>query len=129
MDPQQELFTEIRKRLVALFGEGSVYDGYLPPAGTPYPFVYLAGNELTDEPNKGAIFGRVNQTINFWHNNPEQRGVMSEMMVKTKQAIHMIEATSNFSWLYQSCSQRILTDDTTKTPLLHGVLQVYFKFS
>ena len=42
MDPQQELFLAVRERLIDLFGEGSVYDTFLPLEGTVYLFVYLA---------------------------------------------------------------------------------------
>lgn len=65
MDPQQELFTavlvELRKRY-----PDQVYDTFLPPEGTPYPFVYLADNQQVDVQNKTAIFGNVSQTIHVW---------------------------------------------------------------
>ena len=61
MDPQQELFTEL---LLRLKEKGyDVYDTFLPPEGTPYPFIYLADSQQTDDSNKTAIFGNVYQTI------------------------------------------------------------------
>ena len=43
MDPQQEIFSELFKRIKE---DGyDVYDGFLPPDNTPYPFVYLADNQ------------------------------------------------------------------------------------
>lgn len=43
MDPQQELFTKLLTEIKALGYD--VYDGFLPPDGTPYPFVYLADSQ------------------------------------------------------------------------------------
>lgn len=42
MDPQQELFTALLEKLRDEFGEDKVFDGFLPPENTPYPFIYLA---------------------------------------------------------------------------------------
>lgn len=128
MDPQQELFTAIRQMLVELFGEENVYDTFLPPEGTPYPFVYLAESRLADEPNKSAIFGKVFQTVHFWHNDPKKRGTLSNMMLRTKQAVQSLARTNNFALIYLSADQRILADNTTKQPLLHGVINFEFKF-
>ena len=56
-DPQQELFTAVKDTLKA---KGySIYDGFLPPADTPYPFIYLGDCRQNDEANKSAVFGRV----------------------------------------------------------------------
>lgn len=129
MDPQQELFTAIRLICVNLFGEDNVYDEQLPPDGTPYPFVYIADSELTDQPNKGAIFGTVTQTVHVWHNNPRQRGTVSNMMLEIKRAAHRLRRTGNFAWDFRSTNQRIITDTTTAQPLLHGVLELEFHFS
>lgn len=127
VDPQQELFTRIKLDLEAL--GFSVYDGFLPPDGTPYPFVYLGDNRLADDANKSAVFGDVYQTIHVWHNMPTKRGTVSKMLLAIKDACRSIEHTENFAWDLREVSQRILPDTTTKQPLLHGVLEVGFKFS
>lgn len=126
-DPQQELFSALKIRLEAL--GFSVYDGFLPPADTPYPFIYLGDNQQTDRNFKNAVTGRVHQVIHIWHNNPRQRGTVSEMILKTKTACRKIEKTAHFSWDVQGMIARIFPDNTTKTPLLHGVLEVDFNFS
>lgn len=127
MDPQQELFTALLLRLNDL-GYG-VYDTFLPPGGTPYPFIYLADNQQTDAKTKSALTGNVFQTIHVWHNNPKQRGTVSQMLLGIKKVCYKLEHTENFAWMIQNVNQRILPDKTTKTPLLHGVLEVEFKFS
>lgn len=128
MDPQQELFTavlvELRKRY-----PDQVYDTFLPPEGTPYPFIYLADSVLTDKANKTAVFGNVSQTIHVWHDNPRQRGIVSQMLLQIKQICRHLEHTGNFSWSVQDLNQRILPDTTTNQPLLHGIVEVTFLFS
>ena len=126
-DPQQELFTRLKLDLEA---QGySVYDGFLPPDKTPYPFIYLADNQTDDETTKTAILGRVRQTIHVWHNNPDQRGTVSNMLLAIKQTCRKIDCTANFAWHVSSMNQRILADRTTKTPLIHGIVTVELLFS
>lgn len=127
MDPQQELFTEL---LTEIKKSGyDVYDGFLPPDGTPYPFIYLADSQQSDDANKTAVFGNVYQTIHVWHNNPRQRGTVSKMLLAIKSACRRLDHTENFAWNVQNVNQRILPDTTTKQPLLHGLLEIEFSFS
>ena len=79
MDPQQELFSILLRELKNTGYD--VYDGFLPPKNTPYPFIYLADSTQIDEENKSAVFGRVTQTIHVWHNSPKQRGTVSKMLL------------------------------------------------
>ena len=127
LDPQQELFIRIKKDLEAL--GYSVYDGVMPPADTPYPFVYLGFFQQTDDANKTAVFGNVFATIHVWHNNHKQRGTVSEMLLKIKAACRSIDHTKNFAWSVRNVSQQIITDETTAVPLLHGFVDVEYKFS
>ncbi|MEG1426053.1 MAG: hypothetical protein RSC76_00040 [Oscillospiraceae bacterium] len=127
MDPQQELFTQLKMSLEA---QGyAVYDGFLPPDGTPYPFVYLGDFRQTDNANKSAVFGHVYATIHVWSNSPKNRGTVSQMLLNIKIMCRKIEQTANFSWILKNMGQRILPDNTTKTPLLHGVVEAEYKFS
>ena len=127
MDPQQELFSELLLKMKELGYD--VYDTFLPPKGTPYPFIYMADSQQTDTPNKTAVFGNVSQTIHIWHNNPRQRGTVSKMLLDIKKICYKLEHTENFAWMVRDVNQRIRPDNTTKTPLLHGLLEVEFKFS
>lgn len=127
MDPQQELFTELLLKIKALGYD--IYDGFLPPDGTPYPFVYLGDCQLVDDANKSAVFGNVYQTIHVWSNTPKNRGTVSQMLLNIKQICRQLEHTNNFAWSLRNVNQRIIPDNTTKEPLLHGVLDVEFFFS
>lgn len=127
MDPQQELFTKLLTEIKALGYD--VYDGFLPPDGTPYPFVYLADSQQIDEANKTAVFGSVHQTIHIWCDNPKRRGTVSKMLLAIKNACRKLKHTDNFAWDVRNVNQRILPDKTTKQPLLHGLLEIEFSFS
>ena len=127
MDPQQELFSILLRELKNTGYD--VYDGFLPPKNTPYPFIYLPDSTQIDEENKSAVFGRVTQTIHVWHNSPKQRGTVSKMLLDAKSICRKLEKTNNFSWFVRDVNQRILSDNTTKQPLLHGILSVEFYFN
>lgn len=127
MDPQQELFAALLTAIQTLGCD--VFDGYLPPKGTPYPFVYIGEVQQVDEANKNAVFGKVHATVHVWHNTPKQRGTVSQMLLNIKTACRNLRYTQGFSWDVRNIDQRILPDDTTETPLLHGVLDMEFQFS
>lgn len=132
MDPQQELFTGLLLALKAHFEPKGVkvYDGELPPDGTPYPFIYLAGTRQNDRSTKSQKIGVVNQHIDFWHNNPRQRGTVSQLMLEAKQICWEFKQTANFGWFAaDDMNQNILSDGTTGKPLMHGYLSVNFNFS
>lgn len=126
-DPQQELFTAIQLDIKA---KGhSVHDGALPPPDTEYPFTYMGDCRQSDEANKSAVHGRVYLTIHVWHNNPKQRGTVSKMLLDVKTICRQIRHTANFAWDLRNIDQQIFADTTTKTPLLHGVIEAEFYFS
>lgn len=127
MDPQQELFSTLLEELKKLGYD--VYDGFLPQKNTPYPFIYLADSQQTDQKTKSAVIGSVYQTIHVWHNNPKQRGTVSKMLLDVKKICYKLEHTENFAWMIQNVNQRIFPDNTTKQPLLHGILSAEFSFS
>ena len=126
-DPQQEIFSRLYSDISSKGYD--VYDGCLPPENTPYPFVYMGDMQQTDDANKTAVFGNVYQTIHVWSNKPQNRGDLSKIMLEIKNICRNIDKTQHFSWFVKNVIQRIIPDNTTKTPLLHGVLEVEFKFS
>lgn len=127
IDPQQELFTRLK---IDLEGMGqAVYDGAIPPDGTPYPFVYLGDFRLTDIDTKTQVNGMVYATIHVWSNTPKNRGTVSKMLLDIKRACRHISQTDNFAWAVREIDQRIMPDTTTSQPLLHGVIEAGFFFS
>ena len=127
MDPQQEIFTELLLKIKALGYD--VFDGELPPENTPYPFVYLGDMQQTDHSTKTEVIGSTYPSIHIWHSSPKKRGTISKMLQEIKIMCRRIEKTKNYSWFVKNVNQRIITDTTTKTPLLHGILEVEFAFS
>lgn len=127
MDAQQELFTALK---LAFEAKGfDVYDGILPPDGTPYPFVYLGDFRQTDTEYKNAVTGIVYPVIHVWHSNPHKRGTVSKMLLEIKAECRKLAHTSNFAWMVRNVNSKIITDNTTKTPLLHGVVEAECLFS
>ena len=131
MDPQQELFIGLVTGLTALGKENGfgVYDGALPPEGTPYPFVYLGESQQTDSPNKSAVFGTVTQTIKVWTESTKKRGTLSKVMGLVKGYCRNYRHSTNFQWNVRDVSQTILPDSTVSPPLMMGVLDITFHFS
>lgn len=127
MDPQQELFTALLTKLRGM--DYDVYDAFMPSEDAAYPFIFLADSQQIDDQNKTAVFGDVYQTIHVWHNNPKQRGTVSKILLEIKQLCYELKNTANFAWDIRGVDQRILPDTTTEIPLLHGILDVQFKFS
>lgn len=129
MDPQQELFSYLLVTLKKEYPD-MVFDGFMPPEGTPYPFIYLAGSQQIDDyGNKTAIFNNVYQTIHIWNDSPKKRGTVSNIALKIKNITRRLEYTTNYKWEIRNIEQRILEDTTTKTPLMHVVLELEFKSS
>lgn len=124
MEPQQMLFTYLLEALREK--KYDVYDGMMPPKGAPYPFIYLGNSQTVDENRKQAVQGTVYQTIHVWHNNVRQRGTVSAMVLDIKMACRQLERQAG--WLLTECSSQILPDNTTDTPLIHGLIEVAFRF-
>lgn len=128
MSPQQELFGAFRVELEKAL-PGRVFDGDLPPEGTPYPFVFV-GNTQDSESFyiKGAFFGRVTIAIHVWTNNVRARGDLSSVLFAIRRLGHQIEATKNYGWCMSGADENILPDNTTSEPLMHGIINFEYKY-
>lgn len=128
MPASQELYTAMLLKLRSLWPD-SVFDGDLPPDGTPYPFVHLGDTQdIAEFLVKGAAFGRMSITVNIWMNNPRRRGDLSLMAFKTKALARSISETDSFGWCLSGCEESVIPDNTTKDPLMHGVLIFEYKY-
>ena len=124
MDIQQAVFTQLKIDIESLGYD--VYDGELPPEGTTYPFVYLGNSNQSDNSTKAGNIGTVSQMIHVWHNDVQKRGTVSAMLADIKDVCRELER--KYPVILSGITQEILPDNTTKQPLLHGVLTVNFKF-
>lgn len=127
MDAQQELYTTILVRLRETF---DVYDGALPPEGTPYPFVYMGDVTDSDDyrtKDKGITpWGRTDIRVHVWHNKVTERGTLSEIVRQVKDVLRSITKTTGYEWEVRYLTSNILPDNTTKAPLLHGVIDATY---
>ena len=124
MDIQQAVFTQLK---IDIEAKGyDTHDGYLPPKDTPYPFVYLGNSNQSDNSTKAGNIGTVSQMIHVWHNDVQKRGTVSAMLADIKDVCRGLER--KYPVIPSGMTQDILPDNTTKQPLLHGVLTVNFKF-
>jgi len=124
-DPQQELYTALKLGFESL--GLAVYD-VMPPESVTDEFVYMGEFRQSDAANKSAVFGSVFATIHAW-SETKRRGTLSGMLLKMKQYSRQLTHTDNFAWSLRDVNERIMTDTSTKTPLLHGVLELQFTFS
>ena len=125
-DAQQQLFTALKIKLGAL--GHTVYDGMLPPDDTPYPFDYLGETQQLDDGVKNRLMGTVHQTIHVYTNNVRNRGTFSRMLSECKQACHNV-CTDNPRFMIRNISTQVLPDNTTREPLLHGIIDAEFNYS
>ena len=124
MDIQQAVFTQLKIDIESLGYD--VYDGKLPSEGTPYPFVYLGNSNQSDNSTKAGNIGTVSQMIHVWPNDVRKRGTVSAMLADIKDVCRELER--KYPVILSGMTTDILPDNTTKQPLLHGVLTVNFKF-
>lgn len=125
--PQQEIFTACRQKAIEVVGKNNVYD--FLPGEAKYPFIYIGEAFSTDIPNKSTVSGSVYQTIHFYHNDYKKRGTTERHIAELRGKIRQIERTPHFYITVISMNGRVLPDNTTQTPLLHGVLEIGFRFN
>lgn len=114
-DPQQELFTTIRTQLVELYGEDRVFDGYLPPEETPYPFVYLGDSQTVDDlGNKSVVLANIFQHLTIW-GSPTQRGTLSDMAADIKALLRGIRDTGTYAFRILHISSQFDEEPETRT--------------
>lgn len=123
ISPQQEVFTLCRRQAVELYGKDIVYD--YTPFDTPVPFIIIGEAFNQDIDSKSQINVRLQQTIHFYH-PVKYRGTLEKQMLDYKRAIREIKHTKRFYITVENISSRVIQDNSTDTPLLHGILEIEF---
>lgn len=124
---QIAMYSEILK---ALEQTGiAVYDGRMPLEDEPYPFIYLGEATVMEGSMKTGRSGQYTQSIHVWHNRFNRRGDLARIMEEIIQQCARILAAGTYGIMLRSHSIRILADTTTKTPLLHGVIELNYSYS
>lgn len=130
MTPQQALFTEIlttlRNNIPYPVCDGAV------PRSAPFPYIYVGDGIQNDVQTKSCIVGTIAQTVHVWHDDPEKRGELSDIMGRIVTACRRL-AKREYAFGVRSVTQRIITDDTGTGQgggsLLHGVIVLSVFFS
>ncbi len=125
--PQQEIFTLCRQVAIEVVGEKNTYD-YLPGTEAAYPFVFIGEQFSIDTYSKTAVFGKVTQSIHIYHNDNKRRGTTSKIINDILAKMRTKERTRSFYIDIKEVNIKMLTDNTTGTPLLHGVLDLTIHF-
>lgn len=129
MSPAQELYSGMLVKLRDSF-PGKVWDGDLiVPEGTPYPFIQMGNTQdLSEFGVKGGFFGKASLDIHVWHNDPRKRGDFSSLMFSIRRLAAQLSATPGYGWCLSGSDEQVIPDNTTKEPLMHGVLSFEFKY-
>lgn len=137
-DPQQVAFCIARRAAENIVGPDKVFDTILPSVGAGYPFFYIGETFQTDNMLKNSVVGTINVTVHFWTDEVRARGSASEFLQQFKSALYESEntldedeniRTDETKVHFLRANSRILADNSTAIPLLHGVIELYFSFS
>ena len=128
MTPQQEYFMALKADLIE---QGlDVYDNQLPPAETPYPFIYLAGSWQNPTDIKAGALGTITQIVQVW-GTANMRGTIDELCEKVLKTAYAIKRTKTYAFAVRlnETEQQILNDNTTTTPLMQGYTSIKVAYS
>ena len=122
ISPTHELFNAVRK-----LSHDLGYDTYdhLPDGSASYPFVHIGEQfEQLMTTNKDRLTGQTQITIHVWHNDWRRRSVLTEMMSDIERGLWGLRSTTRFSIRINNTNKQVLTDTSTDSTLLHGILEV-----
>ena len=123
--PDQQLYDEVFRLLLELGVE--VYD-YLPGLDASYPFVVLGETQSLPEATMSFSMGETTLSLHVWQNDGDRRG-LSELMGKIRYSVSQIDKIDGRPFIFDKHStSRVLIDTSTDETLLHGVMDLDFKF-
>lgn len=121
--PQLVAFQVCRRATIDQIGKERVYD-YLPPEGVAYPFFYIGEMQSVDRATKTAQIPTIYQTIHYYSSDFKKRGQATRDLVGVMERLREIDEYDKFKVDCRSISLQMINDNSTATPLLHGVLDV-----
>lgn len=101
---------------------------YLPAKGASYPFIFVGEQFDSDLTTKSVIYGLVTQTIHIYHTHKKRRE-LTDMMNALKREIRKLKKVDNYYLAVRNISAQTLIDNTTGEPLLHGIIEIEFRFN
>ena len=132
--PQQEIYLLCLRDAARLFDPGYpngdpkvVYD-YLPIKEVKYPFVFIGEAFDLTRALKDGRMGDVTQTIHFFHDEPHQRKKVSDMIETLRNELYREATTQNYFISLARDRVQMSWDNSTSSPLIHGVLEMEFNY-
>lgn len=128
MTAQQEYFMALKAELIKKGYD--VYDNQLPPAETPYPFIYLAGSWHNPTDIKHGALGKITQIVQVW-GTANMRGSIDKLCELVLNTANEIEHTEHYAFKVRlnETEQQILNDNTTTEPLMQGYTSLRVAYS
>lgn len=96
---------------------------YLPDSKAPYPFVFVGEILEVDRRTKFNRFGDYQVNIHIYADDPlRNRRTVVDMRNAIKNAFYQLKSTDDYQVINHHTTGRVLPDNSTGTPLLHGIL-------
>lgn len=121
--PHLVAYQVCRKAAIDQIGSANVFD-FLPPEGTRYPFFYIGEMQGIDRATKSAYIPTIYQTVHYYGSDFKKRGQAYRDIIGLMEKIRATQKYDNFKINCRSIDFRMITDSSTATPLLHGVIDV-----
>ena len=123
--PQQQIYDAIFKACLQL---GYRTFDYLPADDVAYPFVYVGEQSDQDRDLKDIVIGNVQQTIHIYHHHRGRRE-LTDMMDNIKAEIRKLRHTETFFIRSANITAQTIPDNSSATPLLHGIIDTNIRFN
>lgn len=123
--PQQYIFDEV---FIQSLNLGFRTFDYLPPESAGLPFVFIGEQFNEDIANKTNVHGFVNQTIHIYHDRKRRRE-LTDMINALKASIRKMKNAGPYRVRVNSVTDQMIFDNSTAEPLLHGIIEIEFRFN
>jgi flavodoxin len=101
---------------------------YLSAKDVAYPFVFVGEQFDQDMPTKSVIYGLVNQTVHIYHTYKKRRE-LTDMMNTLKREFRKLKKAGNYYLAVRNINAQTMIDNSTGEPLLHGIIEIEFRFN
>lgn len=120
-NPEQEIFSEMMGIGIRISG-WNLYD-CLPGRGTRYPFIFIGEQYGGNKPVKAGRIGTVEQSVHFYSDDKKRRGDVSAAMGEFIAMAMELRRTYSYNVDCSDYRSQVIWDNTTGTPLIHGILE------
>ena len=100
---------------------------YLPDESQSYPFVFVGNQQNTDIQTKGRTLGTTHIQIDVYAEFNHRSEVL-DIMDDLQATVINYQHTDNFKYQVTNTSQQMIADQSTDSPLWHGVLELDIQY-